>query len=207
MPRVYVPDYPEVPYTFQEFPKSVKCMHDYKQRYWGADDATFVKLWQEWGIIHTICPRAMCKKYNVECYYNGARDCVRCPQCRTEYPARPMALKYLEGSHCDLFKQIYYFCSEMPITAVQNMTGYGVSKTRLFRKRAQAVVITGLAADRDQMKLGGDLEENPLTHDDCQKGAARKGNGAQASRPTMVHGAISTIADNKFHVFSNSLVI
>ena len=75
-----------------------------------------------------------------------------------------------------------------------------MKKLMYFRKRMQAVIISGLRAD--DFKLVGTLHD-PINTDDMQKGRKRKGNGAQPSHPTMVQGAVNGICDATHYRYGN----
>ena len=109
MPRVFLPKYPQQEYQTQSFPISDSNIHDYKQ-YCNASDEIIVGLWQKWGLVHSHCPEKRCGgKY--ACVYHKGNDCVRCEYCKTDYPSRPDALRYLHGSHKEIFERLFIFSS------------------------------------------------------------------------------------------------
>ena len=110
MPRVVLPNYPQVKYTFQDFSNDESELGDYFH-YCNAREKTIVQLWQKWNLIHSHCPEKLCTRSGHECVYNKRHDTVQCVYCKTEYPSRPLALKDLEGTHQDLFTRVYYFAA------------------------------------------------------------------------------------------------
>ena len=143
MPRVILPEHPQVHFAFTEYPNDVNDVHSYAH-YLEESEGAIVKLWQEWKLVHDVCPRKLCARYGVKCKYYESSDKLKCPQCDAVFPSRPSAFKNLSGTHKDLFKRLFYFSGDMNRKSIKNLTGDGHGKQRRFKKRMHAVIITGI---------------------------------------------------------------
>ena len=161
-------------------------------------------IFQDFNLVFKFCPSKICACQKNILVLSKTGTYSICKVCGERFCCRPEVFQNLQGDLKYFYRCLYLFSQGLNVNNFIDCIGTSEGRVRLFRKRVQSVIISGL--ENDDVKLGGGID-NIVQTDEMQKGRKRKGNGKQTGHPTVVHGDVVGICDSekyKFHFCAKS---